>query len=196
MVRTTTNGNLKIAYSKLVKNTTVNRGDGTQIVTRSVTGAGDSSTSESTHEPQQPQLPSLVVDVMGQETADRVWIFQEPTTTHDLDNGWDGRKMLETGIVQLYVNTATDDSKLQVATVPPLNGVSLGFVPDQDGQYTFDFSASGILKGADIYLHDAVTGSSEKISDGQSFTFSAKKGDAVNRFVLSSAGSNRFLSVD
>ena len=104
--------------------------------------------------------------------------------------------MLETGIVQLYVNTATDDSKLQVATVPELNGVSLGFVPDKDGEYTFDFSAAGILKGADIYLHDAVTGTSEKVGDEQSYTFSAKKGDAVNRFVLTSAGNNRFLSVD
>ena len=195
MVVTDTPSELKINYDKLIKNSKVKQGDDalTKIVTRSTVGTDEASESETGDE---KNFSSLVMDVIGEESADRVWIIIEPSTTHDFDNGWDGRKMLETGIVQLYVNTATDDSKLQVATVPELNGVSLGFVPDKDGEYTFDFSAAGILKGADIYLHDAVTGTSVKVGDGQSYTFSAKKGDAVNRFVLTTAGNNRFLSVD
>lgn len=195
MVVTDTPSELKINYDKLIKNSKVKQGDDalTKIVTRSTDGGDEASESKTGDD---KNFSSLVMDVIGEESADRVWIIIEPSTTHDFDNGWDGRKMLETGIVQLYVNTATDDSKLQVATVPELNGVSLGFVPEKDGEYTFDFSASGILKGADIYLHDAVTGTSEKVGDEQSYTFSAKKGDAVNRFVLTSAGNNRFLSVD
>ena len=67
------------------------------------------------------------MDVIGEESADRVWIFQKEGTSHNFNNGWDGRKMLEDDIAQLYVS-ALDDSKLQVATVPQLDSVSLGFI--------------------------------------------------------------------
>lgn len=193
LLQTTASGTLNINYSKLIKNTAVNRGDGTQITTRSVGNNSNTSVSESGST--KHQLPSLIMDIIGEESADRVWIFQQSSATHDFDNGWDGRKMLEDGIAQLYVN-AVDDSKLQVATVPELNGVTLGFVPDRDGKFTLDFSLSGQLKQSDIYLHDAVTGTTQLVGEGKSYSFSAKKGDAVNRFSLSNSNRNTFLSVD
>lgn len=193
LLQTTASGTLNINYSKLIKNTAVNRGDGTQIVTRSVGSNNNTSTSEQVSAIQ--QLPSLVMDVIGEESADRVWIFQQSSATHDFDNGLDGRKLLEDGIAQLYVNAA-DDSKLQVATVPELKDVTLGFVPDRDGKFTLDFLMSGQLKGVDIYLYDSLNDTTTKVGDGQSYSFSAKKGDSQNRFSLTSSAKNAFLSID
>ena len=88
------------------------------------------------------------------------------------------------------------DSKLQVATVPELKDVTLGFVPDRDGKFTLDFLMSGQLKGVDIYLYDSLNDTTTKVGDGQSYSFSAKKGDSQNRFSLTSSAKNAFLSID
>lgn len=193
MILTEGEGNLNINYSELTKNTKVNRGDGSQIVTRSVDSNSNTSVSEAPNAKQ--QLPSLVMDVIGEESADRVWIFQKEGTSHNFNNGWDGRKMLEDDIAQLYVS-ALDDSKLQVATVPQLDSLSLGFIADIDGKYTFEFAQMGQLKGTDIYLHDAVTGITQQVGDEQSYSFTAKRGEAANRFSLSSKENSAFLSTD
>jgi|AGTN01.1.fsa_nt_gi conserved repeat domain len=183
-------GNLEIDYSKLVKNTTVNRGDGTQIVTRSAK-IEESQNKGSVS----PKLPSLVMDVIGEQSADRVWIFSKEGTSHGYDNGWDGRKMTEDGIVQLYVE-GSDDSQLQVATVSGLDNVTIGFEAESDGKYTLDFFLSNELKSAEIYLHDLVTGAKERVVDGSSYTFEAKKGASATRFRLTYAGNDSLLSDD
>ena len=192
MILTDGGGDLNINYMKLTKNTKVNRGDGTEIVTRSVDNSSAFVTGAQNNN---PQVPSLVMDVIGEESADRLWIFQKEGASHNFNNGWDGRKMLEDGIAQLYVNAA-DDSKLQVATVPELNSVSLGFIADIDGKYTFEFAQMGQLKGTDIYLHDAVTGTTQQIGDEQSYSFTAKRGESPDRFRLSSKVNGTFLSAD
>ncbi|MBP6066646.1 MAG: hypothetical protein KA519_00975, partial [Bacteroides sp.] len=116
-----------IDYSQLVKNAKVKLGDGsgTEIVTRTVAKGPEATTTES--------IASLIVDVIGDECADRLWIFSNQSSTHGFDNGWDGRKMLEENIAQLFV-AASDSSKLQVATVPAINKVVLGFIPEMDGK--------------------------------------------------------------
>lgn len=193
LVQTTTNGNLKINYSSLTKNTSVNLGNvgETQITTRTTS---NSNTSVSETSNANVQFPYLVIDVIGENSADRLWIFQKHNATHHFDNGWDGHKLIEEGVAQLYVNTL-NNSKLQVATVPELNGVSVGFVPDSYGKFTLDFSLWGRLKGDDIYLHDAVTGTTERVGDGHSYSFESNKGDSANRFSLTYTHKNRFLSV-
>lgn len=175
--------NLSIKYDRLVKNTTVNRGDGTQIVTRSATATGN----ESSSAPAGTTLPSLTMDVIGRQSADRVWIFAKQETTYGFDNGWDGRKMSEDGIAQLYVS-GTDEGRFQVATVPGLNDVSIGFEPDEDGKYTLEFSLSAQLKSGETYIVDMLTGAKQRITDGSSYVFEAKKGDSPNRFRLTRSG--------
>ncbi len=172
-------GNVGINYNQLVKNTTVNRGDGTQIVTRSA-GASSETGSPSS-------IPALVMDVIGEQSADRVWLFAKENTTHGFDNGWDGRKMAESGIAQLYV-IGTDESKLQVATVPSMDNVSLGFVAEADGKYTFEFSLSEHINSAGVFLHDQVTGISVELTNGASYTFEASKGETASRFRLTQSG--------
>lgn len=185
MILTEGEGNLNINYSELTKNTKVNRGDGSQIVTRSVDSNSNTSVSEAPNAKQ--QLPSLVMDVIGEESADRVWIFQKEGTSHNFNNGWDGRKMAESGIAQLYV-VGSDESQLQVATVPTMENVLLGFEADADGKYTLEFSLSEQLNSVDIHLQDLVTGTSQRLSDGGSYQFEAKKGDTAARFRLSQSG--------
>ncbi|WP_291547388.1 T9SS type A sorting domain-containing protein [Bacteroides sp.] len=181
--------NVVIDYSQLVKNAKVKLGDGsgTEIVTRTVAKGPEATTTES--------IASLIVDVIGEECADRLWIFSKQSSTHGFDNGWDGRKMLEENIAQLFV-AASDSSQLQVATVPAINKVVLGFIPEMDGKYTLDFAPSAHLKGMDIYLHDTKTGTTHRVSKEQSYSFDAKRGDAVNRFSVSYAANNSVLSED
>ena len=173
-------GNLGIDYSKLVKNTTVNRGNGEQIVTRSA-GNETKAAVEST-------IPSLVMDVIGKESADRVWIFAKAGTSYGFDNGWDGRKMSESGIAQLYVADDAGEERFQVAAVPGLDNLQLGFEADADGTYTIEFALSDHWTTEEIYLHDLATGTQERVMNGGSYTFEAKKGDSGSRFRLSSSG--------
>lgn len=177
----TASANLGIKYSELVKNTEVDLGDGSsKIVTRS-TGNEGTSTSAST-------IPSLVMDVIGEQSADRVWIFTKAGTTYGFDNGWDGRKMSESGITQLYVADDTDKDRFQVATVPGLDNVTLGFEADTDGEYTIEFALSDHWTTEEIYLHDLGTGTQERVMNRGSYIFEAKKGDSGPRFRLSYSG--------
>lgn len=182
MLLANSNGaSVRIKYDQLVKNTKVNKGDGTQIGLRS---ADENNNSEEIQTVVR-RLPSLQIDVMGEKSADRVWLFQQPQTTHGFDDGWDGRKITEEGIVQLYV-AGTDNSQFQVATVPETDNVKLGFTPDaKSGRYTLNFLLSEEMRHGSIYFHDIVTGAKIRITNGATYTFEAGKEDPAVRFRLS-----------
>lgn len=185
------NTTLNIDYSKLVKNQTITDASGNQIATRAGTDAVKESIKVN-NTSKVSKLASLVIDVVSDNSADRVWIFSKPGTTYGFDSGWDGRKMGDESSSQLYVSTP-DKTKLQVATVPDFNGVSLGFVPTTDGTYTLEFAPSDELNNAKIYLNDLLTGKKQQIVNGGTYLFTATKGEAVNRFSLSyTAGSSVF----
>ena len=173
----TTTGKVAIKYDQLTKNTKVALGDGsTEIVTRSAESKSASS------------IPSLVMDVIGEQSADRIWIFTKEGTTNGFDNGWDGRKMAESGIVQFYVADEADKDHFQVATVPGLDNLPLGFEADVDGEYTIEFALSDHWATEEIYLNDLASGTQTRITNGGSYRFAAKKGDSSTRFSLSSSG--------
>lgn len=181
-------GNLSIKYSTLQKNEKVKLGDGTtEIVTRSAGNNSRGATSSN--------IPSLVMDVIGEQSADRIWIFSKEGTTHGFDNGWDASKISEAGIAQLYV-MGTDESRLQVATVPSADSILLGFEAEADGTYTLEFSLPEHLTQTDLYLNDLATGAVERITDGGSYTFGAKRGESPTRFRLTSTNSEMPFSAD
>lgn len=170
-------------------NQTITDASGNQIATRAGTDAVKESIKVN-NTSKVSKLASLVMDVVSDNSADRVWIFSKPGTTYGFDSGWDDRKWVMKA-VQLYVSTP-DKTKLQVATVPDFNSVSLGFVPTTDGTYTLEFAPSDELNNAKIYLNDLLTGKKQQIVNGGT-TFTATKGEAVNRFSLSyTAGSSVF----
>ncbi|WP_161782449.1 Ig-like domain-containing protein [Porphyromonas gulae] len=163
---------LQILYDKLMKNTTVNNGNGAQIVWRS----NDTGSSG---------MPSLVMDVLGNESADRLWIFTEPGLSFGFDNGWDGRKLPEKGLSQLYALSDIGNDKFQVAAVPELDNLQIGFDADKDGQYTLEFALSDHFSKGAVYLHDLQTESKHRITNTTSYSFEAKRGDSGARFRLS-----------
>lgn len=81
------------------------------------------------------------IDVIGKESADRVYLFTQAGTTLGYDDGWDGRKMEENHLAQLYV-LGEDESKLQVSTSSTLDNLLLAFVADAEGEYTLEFAVS------------------------------------------------------
>ncbi len=181
--------NLAIDYSKLVKNQTITDAGGNTIATRAATetqSSPEGSTSAA-------QLPSVVMDVIGDNSADRVWIFSKSGTSYGFDSGWDGRKLGDENSSQLYV-TASDSSKLQVATVPSLDKVAVGFLPTEDGTYTLEFAVSGTSNA--LYLNDLIAGKRQQIVNGGSYTFTASKSEVKNRFTLSYAGESTAFSTD
>jgi hypothetical protein len=180
---------LTIDYSKLVKNQTITDAGGNTIATRAATetqSSPEGSTSAA-------QLPSVVMDVIGDNSADRVWIFSKSGTSYGFDSGWDGRKLGDENSSQLYV-TASDSSKLQVATVPSLDKVAVGFLPTEDGTYTLEFAVSGTSNA--LYLNDLIAGKRQQIVNGGSYTFTASKSEVKNRFTLSYAGESTAFSTD
>ncbi|ATR90434.1 VWA domain-containing protein [Porphyromonas gingivalis] len=163
---------LQILYDKLLKNTTVNNGNGTQIAWRS----GNSGSAN---------MPSLVMDVLGNESADRLWIFTDGGLSFGFDNGWDGRKLTEKGLSQLYAMSDIGNDKFQVAGVPELNNLLIGFDADKDGQYTLEFALSDHFAKGAVYLHDLQSGAKHRITNSTSYSFDAKRGDSGARFRLS-----------
>ncbi len=167
--------NLGITYNKLVQNTTVNDGNGTQIAWRSGEPENEKETT----------MPSIVVDVLGGQSADRVWIFTNQGSTFGYDNGWDGYKMKETDIAQLYTIGNTSDEKFQVATVPELENLLIGFDANADGRYTLEFALSDHFAESTIYLLDLDTGVGQPVENNAFYSFDARKGDTGARFKLS-----------
>ena len=127
--------------------------------------------------------PGLIIDVIGTRSADRVWLFENPATTQGFDNGWDGTKMLETGIAQLYVS-GTNNHKFQVATVPQIAGTTFGFTAETDGNYMLSFALSDDVAARTLYIRDTKTGLTHKVNGNIEVPFFANQGDNGNRFVL------------
>ena len=163
-----TTSSLGITYDKLIKNTTVDNGNGTQIVWRSIGNDGASQ-------------PFLVMDVLGNGSADRLWIFSHSDMSFGFDNGWDGRKLTEPGISQLYAMDPTSNDKFQVAVVPELNGLMVGFDADKEGSYILDFALSDYYAGGAVFLHDLRSDVKQRIVNGGSYPFEAKRGVRVFR---------------
>lgn len=185
---------LTIDYGKLVKNQLVKDVGNNDIAMRS-TSSTASSTAPSSTAPAPTEknttvqrLPSIKMDVIGGQSADRVWIFAKEGTTRGFDSGWDGRKMAEEGIAQLYVADDTGKERFQVATVPGVDNLPLGFDADTDGSYTLEFALSDHWTIEEVWLNDLVTGTRTRITNGGSYSFQAKKGDPSTRFSLSAAG--------
>lgn len=140
MIDATAGGSLAIDYSKLTKNALV--------------GTGMAWRSAST---QPTAMPYIVMEIIGSQSADKVWMFENITAKRSLDAGWDGVKMTESGLVQLYVS-GEGDYKFQVATVPQLQGTTLGIKPDNNENMSISFAVSSDVEARNLYLRDLLTG--------------------------------------
>lgn len=180
MIKATSAGKMTLDYSKLTKNTLV---DGV---------AWRSSSS------QPAKLFYIVMDVIGSQSADRVWLFEKMTATRGFDAGWDGEKMAESGLMQLYV-AGNDDLKLQVATVPQLHDTYLGLSPDNNENISISFSVSGDVEPRGLHLRDMLTGRTYPIRNNAEYTLPGAMGENSNRFkvvTIAQGDEGKYLMAD
>lgn len=125
-------GSLTIPYnatiSSAVKNTTMQR-----VVSKS------SNSDVNSDEP----LSNLAISVKGKQFEDHTWLFRQPGTSREFDNGWDGRKMMGAkGTPQVF--SWEENEKYQVNTVEDIDSTFLGFQAGVDSVYTMTISRNNI----------------------------------------------------
>ncbi|MFM2290549.1 MAG: hypothetical protein RIS29_362, partial [Bacteroidota bacterium] len=128
---------------------------------------------------------SLRVNVTGETTEDDLWIFTSAGCTNKFDNGWDTRKMLNTGTnSQLYAQEVDDN--YQIDAVSDMNGINMCFRPGNDDEYTFTFTSENINQVySGIYLVDQLENKTIDISEsGTKYKFVALKDSKPNRFKI------------
>lgn len=132
------------------------------------------------------QLPYIVLDVIGEGSADRVWLFEESSTTRGYDNGWDGHKMLEGDLIQVFATDA-DQNKYQVTTVPQLDNITLGIAARENESYTISVSTAADVENRRLYLHDTFTGRGYLLKNGAEFVIPGTRSANQNRFKITAS---------
>lgn len=176
MIKTDANNTLTIKYDQLEAN---------KVVAPDVAWRSTSTNSKSGDK----AIPNVIIDVLGTESADRVWLFQQPGTTQGFDNGWDGEKIIETGLAQIYV-AGSDGNSYQVATVGDIEDTRFGFTAEMNGKYTLNLSVSPEIAARNLSLVDTQTGARVTLRNGAEYSFTAQEGDNGKRFKIVTAGTN------
>ena len=135
---------------------------------------------------QNQEYPYIIMDVIGDNSADRVWLFEESSATTGFDNGWDGYKIVEEDLMQVYAIDA-DHNKLQVSTVPDFEGVSLAVAVCNNESYTISVSAHTDVDARRLYLHDTFTGHGYLLRDGMELTISEMYSTNQSRFEITAS---------
>lgn len=174
MLNVATPGNIVLAYDQLVKNasnTTV-PDSRKYVMTRS----------------NPDELPHIIIDVIGRGSADRVWLFEHKDASTGFDNGWDGYKMKEGDLVQAYI-CGDDQTDYQVATVPDIEGTTLGIKCVSAESYTINLSATSHVELRKLYLKDLYTGRTYPIINNAEYIISGSQRPTINRFKIITASS-------
>lgn len=132
-------------------------------------------------------LSYLKVDVIGENSFDRAWIFCEEGTSHEFDNGWDGRKL--NSVKGMCIYSDENIGSLQVNTVNEIDSVCLGFQAGNDTIYNLEIVKNSNLtkKYPTLYLTDLLLGTTIELNtDTANYIFSAKNNTVPDkRFVIS-----------
>ena len=145
---------------------------------------------------QQPEYPYVVIDVIGSETADRLWLFEVDGTTTGFDSGWDAQKIIEDGFIQIF---ATDGelNKYQVSVLPELNNLTLGIIMPGNESYVACLTVSPEIKARRMYLHDMYTKEVYPLRDNAKIYIQGTQDIQTNRFrVLKSSQLSDVEKVD
>ncbi|EGJ99401.1 T9SS type A sorting domain-containing protein [Dysgonomonas gadei] len=174
MLDVKTPGSITLKYGELIKNE----------LNTSTTKPWKSAYTES----RTPQYPYIVMDVVSNTSADRVWLFENSNTTKGFDNGWDAYKLQEEGLTQVYVSDETE-SKYQIATVPEFTGTTFGVHTIKDEKFSITLSVTSDVEMRKLYLHDIHTGRSYPIGNNVEYTFSGTNTITNGRFKITESSS-------
>ncbi|MFT4222589.1 Ig-like domain-containing protein [Dysgonomonas sp.] len=170
MLNALKSGQITLKYDKLGKNELIN-----QLTWRSL--KSDSG-----------QLPHIVMDVIGNTSADRVWLFENPSTSANFDNGWDGYKLLQEKLIQVYVSGG-DKNIYQIATVPKITGTIFGVKVENDQSYKLNMSVTSDIESRSLLLRDLSTGYTYPIINNAEYTINRISNSVNNGFEIISANS-------
>lgn len=155
-------GSFSIAYNQLVKNTAKQRA---------------------------PKSPKswLRLTLSAENTGDVMWLFSEPETSRDFDNGWDGRKMGgDAGTPMLFSHNETGN--YQINAMDDIDETDIAFrAGNADTEYTITFNHGDGLMGkyVDMYCEDLVTGAIINISeDNTEYSFQSTNTNIHSRFKI------------
>lgn len=132
--------------------------------------------------------PLLTMDVIGENSSDRVYLITAEGTTKGYDPGWDGTKSLSTDMVQIFALDA-DNRRMQVNTDNDLNDTYIGFRTGGESMYSLRFKFNNEMQGLyqSLYVQDLATGTTQEITDGTTMSFASTAGTAEKRFRILAA---------
>lgn len=129
---------------------------------------------------------SLALVINGNNFEDEAFIHFNQNATKAFDGGYDAYKLMSANIQLPMIYTIDDgDNQLSINGLPQIEkGVSVpvSLRITVEGNYTLAATINEIE--ADVYLEDLITGTSTKLNDSPTYTFTASEGDNPNRFLL------------
>lgn len=138
------------------------------------------------------KVVSTIVDVVGENGGDRMWLFTDQNCTRSFDNGYDARKIIVPALSP-QIFAVEQDGNYQINSIDNLNNTTLAFQAGQDTEYTLTFTHENIdMLYQNINLYDMVTKTTTDISAvGASYTFTAETSPKpVNRFKIFTSSEN------
>ena len=132
--------------------------------------------------------PLIKMDVLGENSSDRLYLVTAENTTKSYDPSWDGIKSIAPNLVQLFVTDA-DGRRLQVNTDSDLSDTYIGLVSGGESFYTLRFTFNEQMFGtySSLFIEDLTSGDIREITDGMTMTVSATAGTVNKRFKLSTS---------
>lgn len=134
------------------------------------------------NKPDKDAKPVITMDVIGENSSDRLYLIKADEATKAYDDGWDGFKFISPNVAQLYAFDQ-DGNRLQVNSDSDLNDTYIGFRSGGESSYKLRFRFTN-LDGvySTIFLEDLATGMTEIVTDGMILNFSPAAGSAEKRF--------------
>jgi len=167
ITNSTTNSTVTIPYNAVIMN----------VETQRVKAAIDSSASGKV---------GTRIDVTSTNSADKMWLFTEPSCTHGFDNGWDGVKLMGNALTP-QIFSIEPDGNYQVDAVDDINNIQLGFQAGADTEYTLTFTHQNLRsKYSGIFLRDLMENKMVDITEnGSTYSFVAESTPtALKRFMI------------
>ena len=144
--------------------------------------AGGSSNAKG--KPMRETWPLITMDVIGQNSSDRLYLITADEASKGYDDGWDGYKFIAPDLAQLYAFDS-NGNRLQVNSDNNLNGTYIGFTSGGETSYKLRFTFSKVEEAySDVFLEDLATGVTHTLKDGLTLTFTPSSGTAEKRFKL------------
>ncbi|WP_156099921.1 T9SS type A sorting domain-containing protein [Hoylesella buccalis] len=100
----------------------------------------------------QPGVVRFILN--GEDVSDVMWLFEQPGTSDDFDNGWDGQK-LGAEMMSSMIYSDSKAGKLQVNTTDDLTKANITIVTAKPGRYVLNLSRKDLPQYSDLKLIDS-----------------------------------------